>query len=118
MRITVLTFLLQSLPPLLPYTVHGILQARILEWVATPLLQGIFLTQGLNLGLLHCKHILYHLSHQETRRQESVITVFAKAITKLCIGYWKPKCIVWKKRESSPSVTETRKMTEHYAKEL
>ena len=27
---------------------HGILQARILEWVAVPLLQGIFPTQGLN----------------------------------------------------------------------
>ena len=27
------------------------------------LLQGIFLTQGLNLGLLHCRQILYHLSH-------------------------------------------------------
>ena len=29
-----------------------------------PLLQGIFLTQGSNLGLLHCRQILYHLSHQ------------------------------------------------------
>ena len=28
------------------------------------LLQGIFLTQGSKLGLLHCKRILYHLSHQ------------------------------------------------------
>ena len=28
------------------------------------LLQGTFLTQGLNLGLLHCRQILYHLSHQ------------------------------------------------------
>ena len=28
------------------------------------LLQGIFPTQGLNLGLLHCRQILYHLSHQ------------------------------------------------------
>ena len=28
------------------------------------LLQGIFPTQGLNLGLLHCSQILYHLSHQ------------------------------------------------------
>ena len=28
------------------------------------LLQEIFLTQGLNLGLLHCRHILYHLIHQ------------------------------------------------------
>ena len=27
------------------------------------LLQGIFPTQGLNLGLLHCRQILYHLSH-------------------------------------------------------
>jgi len=28
------------------------------------LLQGIFLTQGLNPGLLHCRQILYHLSRQ------------------------------------------------------
>ena len=28
------------------------------------LLQGIFLTQGLNPGLPHCRRILYHLSHQ------------------------------------------------------
>ena len=27
-------------------------------------LQGIFLTQGLNPHLLHCRQILYHLSHQ------------------------------------------------------
>ena len=28
------------------------------------LLQGIFLTQGWNLGLRHCRQTLYHLSHQ------------------------------------------------------
>ena len=28
------------------------------------LLQGIFLTQGSNPGLLHCRHILYHLNDQ------------------------------------------------------
>ena len=28
------------------------------------LLQGIFLTQGSNLCLLHCRQILYHLTHQ------------------------------------------------------
>ena len=28
------------------------------------LLQGIFPTQGLNLGLLHCRQTLYHLSYQ------------------------------------------------------
>ena len=43
---------------------HGILQARILEWVAISLSSGIFPTQELNLGLLHCRQILYHLSHQ------------------------------------------------------
>ena len=30
-------------------------------------LQGIFLTQGLNLSLLHCRQILYHLSHQGSK---------------------------------------------------
>ena len=34
--------------------VHGILQARILEWVAISLSRGIFPTQRWNLGLLHC----------------------------------------------------------------
>ena len=29
-----------------------------------PLLQGIFLIQGSNPGLLHCRQILYHLGHQ------------------------------------------------------
>ena len=43
-------------------SVHGILQARILEWVGLP--WGIFLTQGSNPGLLYCRQILYHLSHQ------------------------------------------------------
>ena len=28
------------------------------------LLQGIFPTQGLNLGLLHCRQIFYQLSHE------------------------------------------------------
>ena len=48
-------------------SVHGILQARILEWVSHFLLQGIFLTQGSNLGLLHCRQMLYHLSLQASR---------------------------------------------------
>ena len=48
------------------FFVCGILQARIQEWVAIPFLQGIFLTQGLNPGLLHCRQILYYLSHRDT----------------------------------------------------
>ena len=30
------------------------------------LLQGIFPSQGSNLGLLHCRQIFYHLSHQKS----------------------------------------------------
>ena len=37
-------------------SVHGISQARILEWVAMPLLQGIFPTQGLSPCLLCLLH--------------------------------------------------------------
>ena len=39
-------------------SVHGILQARILKWVAYSLLQGITLTQELNSGFLHSRHSL------------------------------------------------------------
>ena len=73
---------------LLGLSVYGILQASILEWVAVPhcrwilyhlghqgshkntgvgslyLLQGIFLTQESNQGLLNCRQILYQLSYQ------------------------------------------------------
>ena len=38
------------------FSVHGISQARILEWVCCFLPQGIFLTQGSNLHLLHLLH--------------------------------------------------------------
>ena len=53
---------------------HGLKPARLLCPWDSPgknsgvgchfLLQGIFPTQGSNLGLLNCKQILYHLSHQ------------------------------------------------------
>ena len=49
-------------------TVHGTLQARILEWVAFPFSRGIFPTQGLNPGLPHCRQILYQLSHKGSPR--------------------------------------------------
>ena len=49
----------------LPGSVHGIRQARTLEWVAISFSRRFFLTQGLNPGLLHCRQILYHLSYRE-----------------------------------------------------
>ena len=41
-------------------------------------LQGIFPTQGLNLGLLHCMQILYHLSHQESPDWTSKLFVISQ----------------------------------------
>ena len=59
-------------------SVHGILQGRIWDWVAQrPLLQGTFPTQGSNLSLLHCRQILYHLSHPGTFGV-SLLTFFFK----------------------------------------
>ena len=55
------------------FSVHGILQARILEWGCHALLQGIFLTQGSNqclLHLLHCRWILYHWATSETHQPQ------------------------------------------------
>ena len=95
------------------YTVHGTLQARILEWVTFPFsgrssqprdqtqvshisggfftswatreaqeygvgslsfLQGIFPTQELNQGLLHCRRILYQLSYEGSSLWLAVMT--------------------------------------------
>ena len=39
-------------------------QARILEWLSIPFSRGSCQPRGQNLGLLHCRQILYHLSHQ------------------------------------------------------
>ena len=43
-------------------SVHGILQTRILEWVAISFSGGPP-AQGLNPRLSHCRQILYHLSY-------------------------------------------------------
>ena len=62
---------LQSCPTLChptDYTVPGILQARILEWVASSFLQGIFPTQRLNPCVPNCRWLLYRLNHQGSPR--------------------------------------------------
>ena len=55
-------------------TVRGVLQARILEWVAFPFWVGIFPTQGLNPSLLHCRRIFYQLSHSSVQFSRSVVS--------------------------------------------
>ena len=66
----VLPLVAQSCPtlcdPMTPpgSSVHGILQPRILEWVAMPFSRGSSLFKVKNLGLPHCSQILYHLRRQ------------------------------------------------------
>ena len=50
------------------YKVHGILQARILEWVAFPFSRGSSQTHVSNPGLPHYRQILYQLSHKGSPR--------------------------------------------------
>ena len=45
---------MDDIPP--GFSVHGIFQARILEWVAISYSKGIFLTQGSNPHVLHLLH--------------------------------------------------------------
>ena len=48
-------------------SVQGILQSRILEWVAIPFSRGIFPTQGSNPGLLLCRFVI--VRHQGKPRE-------------------------------------------------
>ena len=50
------------------YTVHGILQARILEWVAFPFSRGSSQPRDQSHGLPHGGQILYQLSHKGSPR--------------------------------------------------
>ena len=87
----------------LDYTVHGILQARTLEWVAIPfsrgsfpglyspwdspgqntgvgshsLLQGIFPARGSNPDFPHCRRILYQLSHRGSLRVTGMLLIIS-----------------------------------------
>ena len=48
------------------FSVHGNLQARMLEWVAMPFSRASSRPRDCTLGLPHCRWILYCLSHQES----------------------------------------------------
>ena len=50
------------------YTIHGILQARILEWVAFRFSRRSSQPQGSNPGLPRCRWILYQLRHKGSPR--------------------------------------------------
>ena len=58
------------------------------------LLQGIFLTQGPNPGLPHCKQTLYHLSHQGTPSQFSVFSEYLAESGTWLNGLWQESCLI------------------------
>ena len=60
---------------------HGILQARILEWLACSSPEDLP-TQRLIPGLLHCRQILYHLSYREVLMLYSRTFLFVHPIYK------------------------------------
>ena len=72
------------------------------------LFQGIFLTQGSNPSLLHCRQILYHLSHQGSHlifrhcRCYTTSTVLPKAM--------KPSCL--------PNTTHPKGLTSHREEQI
>ena len=56
----------------------GILQTRILEWVAHSLLQRIFPTEGSKPGLPYCRWMLYRLSHQGNLKPTKLLLLLKK----------------------------------------
>ena len=49
-------------------SIHGMFQARILEWVAISFSKGTSWPRGSNLRLLHCRQMPYRLSHKGSHR--------------------------------------------------
>ena len=91
---------------------HGLLSTRLLcPWNSPAkntgvgcqaLLQGMFPNQGSKLGLLHCRQILYHLSHQSSPFQligdlifkgqlltQYTVTCVSFSCAHLCGSCWK-----------------------------
>ena len=50
------------------------------------LLQGIFRTQGLNLGFLHCRQILHHLSHQGSPNFQRSLSIHLQRLRLFLLG--------------------------------
>ena len=80
-------------------SIHGILQARILEWVTISSSRGIFLTPGANLGLVDYRQILYHLSHSQVEGRDREDMLISNKL-KVRQGEEKPKLLL-----PSPSIS-------------
>ena len=99
---------------------HGPWPARLLHPWDSPgkstgvgchfLLQGIFPTHGLNLGLPDCRQMLYHLSHQGNPHQ-------GLGLKKEFDNYWEFKVVVhWRREWQTTSVFLPWESHEQYEK--
>ena len=66
-------------------SVHGILQARIREWVASPFSRGLP-NPGIKPGLPHCRQILDCLSHHNVMQ-----TMGLKTRELVMSQFWRPE---------------------------
>ena len=65
------------------FSVHGILQSRILEWIAVPFSRESSPSRDGTLVLLHCRQILYHLNYRK------VLKILYAATKRSCVLQWK-----------------------------
>ena len=88
-------------------SVHGIFQAIVLEWIAISFSRGSSQprdrTQGSNPGLLHCRQMLYHLSHQGSHFSLFMFNILVKWVE----NHWKnfhhgttSQVFTWKSKEN------------------
>ena len=83
-------------------SVHGILQARILEWVAHAILQGIFPTQGSNLNIL-CLTALAcgFFSTSATGGSPICLSIYLSVHLSTDLSIIFPMCMIFAKRDYS-----------------
>ena len=65
------------------FSVHGISQARILEWVTISFSRGFSWPRDWTPALVHCRQILYHLSHHGSPLLAYIPTKFKPSVRKL-----------------------------------
>ena len=89
-----------------PNTLFVVFSGRLSGVHSYSLLQGILLTQGSNMGLLHCRQILYHLSHQGN-------PVFYKEEIKLISGTSRVN-MAWKADGQGPGTQRLHTCCSHF----
>ena len=86
------------------FSVHGTLQARILEWVAMPSSRGIFLMWGLNLQFLpflRCRWILHRRAMEEAQLKVDLEYISFKWMSEW-VNTWKVPLTQFSRKVCSP----------------